>query len=82
MTVKTIESGYKGYYTKENGQGDQIINENGYITEKATNTTYKANTTLYAYYKDETKKYKNISNLNCFNLNSWSNNDRSKRISF
>ena len=43
---------FKGYYTKENGQGDQIINENGYITDKATNTTYIANTTLYAYWID------------------------------
>ena len=41
---------FKGYYTKENGQGDQIINENGYITDKITNTTYTTNATLYAYY--------------------------------
>ena len=41
---------FKGYYTKENGQGDQIINENGYITDKITNTTYTTNVTLYAYY--------------------------------
>ena len=43
---------FKGYYTKENGQGDQIINENGYITDKITSTTYTANTTLYAYWID------------------------------
>ena len=45
--AKPAKTGYtfKGYYTKENGQGDQIINENGYITEKATKKTYKANTT-------------------------------------
>ena len=56
--AKPTKTGYtfKGYYTKENGQGDQIINENGYITEKATNTTYTANTTLYAYYAAKTYK--------------------------
>ena len=56
--AKPAKTGYtfKGYYTKENGQGDQIINENGYITDKATNTTYTANTTLYAYYAAKTYK--------------------------
>ena len=50
--TKPSKTGYtfKGYYTKENGQGDQIINENGYITENITNTTYTANATVYAYY--------------------------------
>ena len=50
--TKPSKTGYtfKGYYTKENGQGDQIINENGYITENITSTTYTANATVYAYY--------------------------------
>ena len=54
--TKPNKTGYtfKGYYTKENGQGDQIINENGYITDKMTNTTYTANATLYAYYTANT----------------------------
>ena len=63
---------FKGYYTKENGQGDQIINENGYITDKATNTTYIANTTLYAYYKDETKPTLTLTNSSNGN---WTNKD-------
>ena len=63
---------FKGYYTKENGQGDQIINENGYITDKATNTTYIANTTLYAYYKDETKPTLKLTNSSNGN---WTNKD-------
>ena len=72
--AKPAKTGYtfKGYYTKENGQGDQIINENGYITEKATNTTYKANTTLYAYYKDETKPTLTLTNSSNGN---WTNKD-------
>ena len=63
---------FKGYYTKENGQGDRIINENGYITDKATNTTYIANTTLYAYYKDETKPTLTLTNSSNGN---WTNKD-------
>ena len=63
---------FKGYYTKENGQGDQIINENGYITDKATNTTYIANTILYAYYKDETKPTLKLTNSSNGN---WTNKD-------
>ena len=63
---------FKGYYTKENGQGDQIINENGYITDKVTNTTYIANTTLYAYYKDETKPTLTLTNSSNGN---WTNKD-------
>ena len=63
---------FKGYYTKENGQGDRIINENGYITDKATNTTYTANTTLYAYYKDETKPTLTLTNSSNGN---WTNKD-------
>ena len=63
---------FKGYYTKENGQGNQIINENGYITDKATNTTYIANTTLYAYYKDETKPTLTLTNSSNGN---WTNKD-------
>ena len=72
--AKPTKTGYtfKGYYTKENGQGDQIINENGYITEKATNTTYTANTTLYAYYKDETNPTLTLTNSSNGN---WTNKD-------
>ena len=72
--AKPAKTGYtfKGYYTKENGQGDQIINENGYITEKVTNTTYTANTTLYAYYKDETKPTLTLTNSSNGN---WTNKD-------
>lgn len=72
--AKPAKTGYtfKGYYTKENGQGDQIINENGYITDKATNTTYTANTTLYAYYKDETKPTLTLTNSSNGN---WTNKD-------
>ena len=72
--TKPVKTGYtfKGYYTKENGQGDQIINADGYITEVITNTTYTANTTLYAYYVDEeipTLTLTNSSNEN------WTNKD-------
>ena len=72
--TKPAKTGYtfKGYYTKENGQGDRIINENGYITDKATNTTYTANTTLYAYYKDETKPTLTLTNSSNGN---WTNKD-------
>ena len=72
--AKPAKTGYtfKGYYTKENGQGDQIINENGYITDKATNTTYTANATLYAYYKDETKPTLTLTNSSNGN---WTNKD-------
>ena len=72
--TKPSKTGYtfKGYYTKENGQGDQIINENGYITDKATNTTYTANTTLYAYYKDDIKPTLTLTNSSNGN---WTNKD-------
>ena len=72
--TKPAKTGYtfKGYYTKENGQGDQIINENGYITDKVTNTKYTANTTLYAYYKDETKPTLTLTNSSNGN---WTNKD-------
>ena len=63
---------FKGYYTKENGQGDQIINVDGYITDKITSTTYTANTTLYAYYKDETKPTLTLTNSSNGN---WTNKD-------
>ena len=72
--TKPAKTGYtfKGYYTKENGQGDQIINENGYITDKITNTTYTANTTLYAYYKDDIKPTLTLTNSSNGN---WTNKD-------
>ena len=72
--AKPAKTGYtfKGYYTKENGQGDQIINENGYITDKITNTTYTAGATLYAYYKDETKPTLTLTNSSNGN---WTNKD-------
>ena len=63
---------FKGYYTKENGQGDKIINENGYITDSITNTTYTANATLYAYFKDETKPTLTLTNSSNGN---WTNKD-------
>lgn len=72
--TKPSKTGYtfKGYYTKENGQGDQIINENGYITDKITSTTYTANTTLYAYYKDDIKPTLILTNSSNGN---WTNKD-------
>ena len=72
--TKPSKTGYtfKGYYTKENGQGDQIINENGYITDKITSTTYTANTTLYAYYKDDIKPTLTLTNSSNGN---WTNKD-------
>ena len=72
--TKPVKTGYtfKGYYTKENGQGDQIINADGYITEVITNTTYTANTTLYAYYVDEEKP--TLTLINSSNEN-WTNKD-------
>ena len=72
--TKPSKTGYtfKGYYTKENGQGDQIINENGYITDKIINTTYTANTTLYAYYKDDIKPTLTLTNSSNGN---WTNKD-------
>ena len=72
--TKPSKTGYtfKGYYTKENGQGDQIINENGYITDKITNTTYTANTTLYVYYKDDIKPTLTLTNSSNGN---WTNKD-------
>ena len=39
---------FGGYYTEENGSGKMIIDENGYITDSITSTTYKNNITLYA----------------------------------
>ena len=72
--TKPVKTGYtfKGYYTKENGQGDQIINADGYITEVITNTTYTANTTLYAYYVDEEKPTLTLTNSSNEN---WTNKD-------
>ena len=72
--TKPVKTGYtfKGYYTKENGQGDQIINADGYITEIITNTTYTANTTLYAYYVDEEKPTLTLTNSSNEN---WTNKD-------
>ena len=72
--TKPSKTGYtfKGYYIKENGQGDQIINENGYITDKITNTTYTANITLYAYYKDDIKPTLTLTNSSNGN---WTNKD-------
>ena len=72
--TKPSKTGYtfKGYYTKENGQGDQIINVDGYITDKITNTTYIANATLYAYFKDETKPTLTLTNSSNGN---WTNKD-------
>ncbi len=72
--TKPVKTGYtfKGYYTKENGQGDQIINADGYITEVITNTTYTANTTIYAYYVDEEKPTLTLTNSSNEN---WTNKD-------
>ena len=72
--TKPVKTGYtfKGYYTKENGQGDQIITADGYITEVITNTTYTANTTLYAYYVDEEKPTLTLTNSSNEN---WTNKD-------
>ena len=72
--TKPSKTGYtfKGYYTKENGQGDQIINENGYITENITSTTYTANATLYAYYEDDIKPTLTLTNSSNGN---WTNKD-------
>ena len=72
--TKPVKTGYtfKGYYTKENGQGDQIITADGYITDKITNTTYTANTTLYAYYVDEEKPTLTLTNSSNGN---WTNKD-------
>ena len=72
--TKPVKTGYtfKGYYTKEKGQGDQIINADGYITEVITNTTYTANTTLYAYYVDEEKPTLTLTNSSNEN---WTNKD-------
>ena len=72
--TKPVKKGYtfKGYYTKENGQGDQIITADGYITEVITNTTYTANTTLYAYYVDEEKPTLTLTNSSNEN---WTNKD-------
>lgn len=49
---------FKGYYTKKNGLGEQLIDENG--KTKFINTAITSNTTLYAYY--ETNKYQVIIN--------------------
>ena len=49
---------FKGYYTKKNGLGEQLIDENG--KTKFTNTAITNNTTLYAYY--EINKYQVIIN--------------------
>ena len=72
--TKPVKTGYtfKGYYTKENGQGDQIITADGYITDKITNTTYTANATLYAYYVDEEKPTLTLTNSSNGN---WTNKD-------
>ena len=72
--TKPVKTGYtfKGYYTKEKGQEDQIINADGYITEVITNTTYTANTTLYAYYVDEEKPTLTLTNSSNEN---WTNKD-------
>lgn len=49
---------FKGYYTKKNGLGEQLIDENG--KTKFINTAITSNTTLYAYY--EINKYQVIIN--------------------
>lgn len=49
---------FKGYYTKKNGLGEQLIDENG--KTKFINTAITNNTTLYAYY--EINKYQVIIN--------------------
>ena len=49
---------FKGYYTKKNGLGEQLIDENG--KTKFINTAITSNTTLYAYY--EINKYQVIVN--------------------
>lgn len=49
---------FKGYYTKKNGLGEQLIDENG--KTKFINTAMTSNTTLYAYY--EINKYNVIIN--------------------
>ena len=72
--TKPVKTGYtfKGYYTKGNGQGDQIITADGYITDKITNTTYTVNATLYAYYVDEEKPTLTLTNSSNGN---WTNKD-------
>ncbi len=42
--------GFQGYYSKKNGKGIQYIDSDGNLTSNATNTTFSANTTLYASY--------------------------------
>ena len=39
---------FSGYYTEENGNGEQIIDESGYITSNFTNTKFNKETTLHA----------------------------------
>lgn len=46
---------FKGYYERENGQGLQIIDENGQIKGNTTFTT--SDKTLYAYWKTKTNIY-------------------------
>ena len=70
---------FKGYYTKKNGQGDQIINSDGYITDKITSTSYTSNTTLYAYYVDDIAP-SNLKITNSSNGN-WTNKDVTVTIS-
>ena len=62
---------FGGYYTKENGSGTMIINENGYITSSITNTTYKNNVTLYAKWTRLTASmisYTDTYNMGCSNV--------------
>ena len=56
--TKPAKTGYtfKGYYTKENGQVDQIINADGYITDKITTTKTKSADCKKLYYTLNRKK--------------------------
>lgn len=40
---------FKGFYTKTNGSGEQIIDQNGYI--KVNSNRFTSNTIIYAYWK-------------------------------
>ena len=45
-----LKTGYTfgGYYSKTNGSGDNLINNSGFITDKFTNTYFRADSKIYA----------------------------------
>ena len=65
---------FKGYYTEQNGQGTQYIDENGYFV----NDLYKASETdftLYAYWVEKIEEYRIT-----FAMNDGTNNTQTVRV--